>query len=205
MTIDFKEVEAWVASFFASDNSGHDLAHILRVVSNSQKIGELEGLTPAELHDARLLAYLHEMLDKKFFPDADLAHQQLVTQLTKWNIVGEEQEKLITSIGQISFSKRLPDNPVSLIVKVVQDADLLEAIGAIGIARTFMYGATRNTPIYDEKKAGVPNSSIIQHFYDKLLKISGLMSTAGGQKLAEKPQAFMESFLEEFYREWEGR
>ena len=202
--MDFAAITAWVATFFASDQSGHDMVHILRVEKNALFIAEAEHLDAREKEEVRLIAILHEMLDKKFFPDKDLAHQQLVEQLAVFGFDAEQVASLVTKIGQISFSKRTAANDVARTVKVVQDADLLEAIGAIGVARTMMYGATHNNPLYDPKKAGTPDSSIIQHFYDKLLKIQDLFSTTTGRKLGQRRTDFMKDFLAEFYAEWEG-
>jgi uncharacterized protein len=84
---------------------------------------------------------------------------------------------------------------------IVQDADRLDAIGAIGVARAFNYGGFRNNPIYDPD---LENASTIGHFYDKLLKLSDLMNTTTGRCLAEERHLFLEKFLEQFFKEWES-
>lgn len=202
--MDFAAMTSWVATFFGADQSGHDMVHILRVEKNALAIADAEGVTGAVRDEVRVIAIMHEMLDKKFFPDKVAALARLGKKLNAFGFDAEQSADLIQKINQISFSKRTPENNVAMTVKIVQDADLLEAIGAMGVARTMMYGATHNNPLYDPKTAGTPDSSIIQHFYDKLLKIQNLFSTETGRKLGQRRTDFMKVFLDEFYAEWEG-
>ncbi|WP_071131468.1 HD domain-containing protein [Enterococcus timonensis] len=197
-------VKQWVADFFSDDHSGHDLDHIERVVKTATYLAKEERLSAEEITNIRLLAYLHEMLDHKFFPDQNAAEKNLETFLNEQGVGLVSQMVWAEAISQISFSKRGDNNDVPFWVKIVQDADLLDAIGAIGIARTFMYGATRGSKMYDPISAGVKDSSIIQHFYDKLLTIIDLLETDAAKKLGAKRQMMMEDFLQAFYEEWEG-
>lgn len=200
-----KIVLEFVENYFAKDQSGHGMDHILRVVRTATYISEKENISTAETKKIRLLALLHEMLDGKFFPDKQAATTTLRTFLTQQGNSDTQCKAWIEAIGSISFSKRTPENQVPFWVKVVQDADLLDAIGAIGIGRTFMYGATHGSKMYDAKKAGIKDSSILQHFDDKLLKIPDLLSTKTGFELGQERKKIMTDFITAFVKEWEGR
>lgn len=200
-----EEVGSFVESFFENDHTGHGLDHLHRVVKMSQFLAQEEGMSPLEKENIYFLAWLHEMLDKKFFPNETLAKEQL-TAFFKTQGLSEEEEKFwIKNIQGISFSKRTEENNFPLWVKIVQDADLLDAIGAIGIGRTFMYGATHGSLMYDPQKAGIKDSSILQHFDDKLLKIPDLLSTSAGKEIGQERKQIMLDFLKAFKKEWEGQ
>jgi uncharacterized protein len=108
-------------------------------------------------------------------------------------------------IRNVSFSNKLPSgNQNDPLLLILQDADRLDAIGAIGIARAFNYGGYRNNPIYvpgDQK--GMKNQSTIGHFYDKLLKLKVMMNTPTGSHIAEERHLYLEKFMEQFYKEWD--
>lgn len=199
-----KIVKAYISEKFSKENSGHNLDHILRVVENTKVIGKEENLSKEELNRGIFLAYLHEMLDHKLIENEKLAKDNLKELLLSWQVKEAEIPQWIQDIQSISFSKRTKENKVPQYVRVVQDADLLEAIGAMGIIRTITYGAVKNRVLYDEKTAGVKNSSTIQHFYDKLLKIPDYLSTSSGKRYGKKRMEIMEEFLEAFHEEWRG-
>jgi uncharacterized protein len=193
-------------------DSGHNWWHIERVRKLALYINNIEGLADPDTID--LSALMHEVADSKFSGSNAPDDYYLVETFLKDNGIEKNvTEKVIIVIKNISFSsgdkqtgKMTPE------LKVVQDADRLDAIGAIGIARAFNYGGFRNREIYipeelpklnmpkDEYKQGDP--STINHFYNKLLLLKGLMNTDTGRKLAEEKHQFMEIFLERFYNEW---
>lgn len=198
-------VLTYVASYFAKDASGHGLDHILRVAKMATYISEKEKVSLVEKKKVRLLALLHEMLDGKFFPNPLEAETNLRNFLIQQGNTPEACQEWIQAVAAISFSKRSLKNEVPFWVKIVQDADLLDAIGAIGIGRTFMYGAIHGSKMYDEKKVGVKDSSILQHFDDKLLKIPDLLSTKTGFSLGQERKKIMVDFIAAFLKEWEGQ
>lgn len=197
-------VKAYITEKFANENSGHDLKHILRVVENARVIGVKEKLSEEELKHSILLAYLHEMMDHKLVKNQEDAKTNLKHLLLSWGVKENEIPQWIADIKSISFTNRTPENDVPLYVLVVQDADLLEAIGAMGIIRTITYGAVKNRVLYDEQTAGIKNSSTIQHFYDKLLKIPDYLTTSTGKAYGEKRMKIMKEFLDAFHKEWRG-
>ena len=192
--------------------AGHDYWHILRVLKLAEKIATREG---GDLFIIRLGALLHDIADAKFHNGNEsigpqIAREFLQSQKVEQSVI-EHIEQIIKNISfKNSFDKQ---NYTGLEFKIIQDADRLDAIGAIGIARAFVYGGYKNNPIYipgektpkkltkENYKKG--NTSTIQHFYDKLLKLKDMMNTQTGLELAEKRHRFMQQFLDEFYNEWD--
>ena len=188
----------FACDFFKNDHSGHDFAHTLRVYDLACYIAEQEG---ADVYIVGLAALLHDVDDHKLSPDTatekNRARKFLYSQGIEENIVGS----IVDMIRQVSFSQNtLP--PDTLEGKCVQDADRLDAMGAIGIARTFAFGGSRGRRMHDPEC--VDATSTIQHFYDKLLLLKERMNTATGSRLAAGRDDFLRSFLDEFYAEWDG-
>lgn len=192
--------------------AGHDWFHTERVWKLARKIQKLEG---GNLQIIELSALLHDIADPKFHNgDEDLALELSEKFLKNQNVESEIIEKVLFIIKHISFKNRkeAPEN-LPLELKIVQDADRLDAIGAIGIARTFNFGGFKNNLMYhpdikpnmnqtkEEYKAS--NGTTINHFYEKLLLLKDGMNTLYAKKLAEKRHQFMLLFLEKFYQEWE--
>lgn len=191
--------------------SGHDWFHIERVWKLSKLIAATEecNLTVVELS-----ALLHDVADAKFHNgDENLALVVARDFLEKQNVDEGLVEQVLFIIQKISFKNRgeVPEVlPIEL--KIVQDADRLDAIGAIGIARTFNFGGYKNNLMYhpdiqpnvamSKEEYKQYNGTTINHFYEKLLLLKDLMNTQKGKELAERRHHFMEIFLEEFYREW---
>lgn len=131
-----------------------------------------------------------------------------------WDIDGEIKLIVLKAVSQISFKGTDTMVPDSLEGKIVQDADRLDAIGAIGIARTFAYGGSKGRIMYDPKKKPMETmnsrqyfaseSTTINHFYEKLLKLKDLMNTDTAKKIAEDRHSFMNEYLDRFYKEWNG-
>ena len=191
--------------------AGHDYWHILRVLKLSEKIAEQEG---GNLLIVRLGALLHDIADAKFHQGDEQIGPQIAREyLLSQNVSNDIIEPIIRIIENISFKNSFEGQTyTSLELQIIQDADRLDAIGAIGIARAFIYGGYKNNPIYDPDlkpnlnmdketyKKG--NTTTINHFYEKLLKLKDMMNTPTGKKIAEDRHGFMLQFLEQFYKEW---
>jgi uncharacterized protein len=193
---------------------GHDWFHIERVYKLAMRIAQHEA--DVDILVVQLAALLHDIADSKFH-DGDetigprLAREFLITQ----QLPEAQMEQVIVIIENISFKGgNQAQTYFSKELAVVQDADRLDAIGAIGIARTFNFGGFKNRPLYDPaippdlqlskeayKKSTAPT---LNHFYEKLLRLKDLMHTETARELAAERHQFMEQFLSRFYAEWEG-
>ena len=188
----------FVKEIFAGDGSGHDFDHTMRVYRMALKIAEQEG---AAVKVVSLAALLHDVDDRKISPETCEKKERAVSFLRKNGADEELIGQVVQAISEISFSEG-NGKPSTLEGMCVQDADRLDAIGAIGIARAFAFGGSRNRRMYDPE--GLDQGSTIQHFYDKLLKLKDRMNTAAGKELAVQRDAWLRAFLEEFYAEAEG-
>jgi uncharacterized protein len=198
-----KTAEVFARKRMAGFDSGHDWYHIARVKTLASFINEKEKLCdPFTLEIAVLL---HDTADSKFNKDNQEDGYKVIADFMYRANLDEIKDQVINAIRNVSFSnKQLYGNEDDPLLMVLQDADRLDAIGAIGIARAFNYGGFRNNPIYvpDDEK-GLNKSSTIGHFYDKLLKLKDMMNTSTGRSMAEERHLFLEVFLEKFYNEWE--
>jgi len=186
---------AFVKKEFLGEGTGHDYFHLKRVVENALKIGKAEN---ANLFLVELSAWLHDVGDYKLHDGVDRSEELVKEFLLTQNLSDELIDKVNEIISQVSFSKG--NSVTSLEAKVVQDADRLDAIGAIGIARAFAFGGSRGRELWNPDQ---PESTTVQHFYDKLLKLKDLMNTETAKVIAEKRHRFLEEFLDQFYEEWE--
>lgn len=191
--------------------AGHDWFHIERVLKLSRKIAETENCSQEVVE---LSALLHDIADSKFHHgDENLALKISRDFLESQNVSEDIIQQVLFIIKNISFKNRgeVPEEiPIEL--KIVQDADRIDAIGAIGIARTFNFGGFKNNLMYDPNLPPKLNmtkeeykkneGTTINHFYEKLLLLKDLMNTAKGKELAQERHDFMLKFLDEFYREW---
>lgn len=190
---------------------GHDWYHIERVWKMALHIREQEG--KGDLMTIQLAALLHDISDAKFNDGDDEMGSRMAHEFLLKNNVGPEQaEHIQTIIKYVSYKGGFPQDQIdSIEFQIVQDADRLDAIGAIGIARAFNYGGFKNRPIYDPSiplkeyadssayyASGAPT---INHFYEKLLKLKDLMNTGTGNQIAQKRHAYMLQFLDTFYKE----
>lgn len=191
--------------------SGHDWFHIERVWKLSLKIHEKEGGNQLIIELASLL---HDIADPKFHNGDETIASKIVNQfLTEQSLDPETIEKVIFIIENMSFKNR-NDAPkdLPLELKIVQDADRLDAIGAIGIARTFNFGGYKNNLMYhpdiepklnqSKEEYKKSNGTAINHFYEKLLLLRDLLNTDTAKEIAEHRHQFMLQFLDEFYKEW---
>ncbi|WP_166387544.1 HD domain-containing protein [Polaribacter sp. 11A2H] len=194
---------------------GHDWFHIERVYKNAVLISKDESVDPFVVS---LGALLHDIADPKFFNGDETVGPKIATKfLVEQNVAKDVITHVINIIKHISFKNSLETNGkkfTSKELEVVQDADRLDAIGAIGIARCFNYGGFKNRALYDPEvlpnlnmtKEEYKNSSAptINHFYEKLLLLKDKMNTVTGQQIAAERHLFMELFLKQFDDEWNG-
>ncbi len=183
---------------FAGDSSGHDFDHTMRVYRMATRIAEEEN---ADLQIVQLAALLHDVDDRKLSPETYKNKDNAVAFLTQNRVEQDKIQMIVDIISQISFSAG-NGAPATIEGKCVQDADRLDAIGAIGIGRAFAFGGSRGRAMHDP--SGADQTSTIQHFYDKLLLLKDRMNTETGKALAHQRHQFMEDFLLQFYAEWNG-
>ncbi len=192
---------------------GHDWFHIERVYKNALLIAREE---TCDLQIVQLAALLHDIADSKFHNGDESIGPKIARDfLTSQQLDSETTDHIVAIIENISFKGgNFEKKFKSIELDIVQDADRLDAIGAIGIARTFNYGGFKNRALYDPKIAPKLNMSTeeykssqaptINHFYEKLLLLKDKMNTPTAKKIAQERHRFMESFLSQFYAEWEG-
>lgn len=187
----------YAGEIFAQDSGGHDLDHTVRVYRMAVRLAEAEG---ADTQITALAALLHDVDDRKISPETCETLDHARDFLHSHGVDGETTNRILSIISQVSFSGgKVPE---SLEGKCVQDADRLDAMGAVGIARTFAYGGSKGRRIHDP--AGEDKTTSVQHFYDKLLKLEKLMNTETGREMARQRHLFMEEFLQRFYGELDG-
>ena len=207
-----ESVIKFVKGIFAYDCSGHDYHHTMRVYRLAMQIAEQEN---ADMLIVQLAALLHDVDDVKLSPETHEAKKNAVGFMKNNGVDDKVIASVCKIIDEVSFAGTDSVVPSTLEGKCVQDADRLDAIGAIGIARTFAYGGSRGRKIYDpdiKPRIGMSkeeyqknmNSTSINHFYEKLLLLKDMMNTTSGKKLAEHRQAVMQEFLNEFMAEWKG-
>lgn len=206
------ETEKMVFQQLKEEGSGHDWWHIYRVTQTAKTIAEQE---KADLFTCIMAALLHDLADEKIVGDEKKGIEEIKRWLTEMNVDNLSQSNIINIITTMSFKGGGRPRMETLEGKIVQDADRLDAIGAIGIARVFAYSGAVNQLIHDPnvkvrndltpEKYRHEKSTAINHFYEKLLKLKDLMNTDYGKKLAERKHQFMEEYLERFFQEWEGK
>lgn len=177
----------YIKDVFMNDYGGHDVDHTLRVYQNAMKIADTEPMCDREI--VALVALLHDVDDHKLFETRNNEHARSF--LLNHHFNKQQIDHICNIINSISFSKNRGTQPKTLEGQIVQDADRLDAIGAIGIARTFAFGGERKRPL----------SSTIQHFDEKLLLLKDEMNTKEGKRLAEHRHHFMLEFLKELNKD----
>ena len=206
-----EQTKKYVEDFFKGDSSGHDYYHTLRVYNLAKTISEKEG---GNQEIIVLAALLHDVDDYKIIGENGIPFYNAKTFLKNNNVDEDEIAEICNVISTISFKGVDTVAPTSIEGKVVQDADRLDAIGAIGIGRTFAYGGKVGRPMHNPDIKYNENMTAeqyyknvgtsINHFYEKLLKLKELMNTETANKMAESRHIYMENFLNEFYKEWAG-
>jgi uncharacterized protein len=206
------KAEAYIAGVFAADSSGHDIWHSVRVYRTAMAICEEEKGADKDIVGAAAL--LHDVDDRKIGGDP-IGQPKARYFLGCAHATDEETERILKVISEVPFKASGTLTPSTLEGKIVQDADRLDAIGAIGIARAFAYGGAHGRMIYnpltkvnddpteEEYLSGSPDT--ISHFRQKLLKLKDMMNTEAGKRMAEHRHEVLEGFLAEFTAEWEGK
>lgn len=177
----------YVRALFEGNAGGHDAAHTLRVYHTAMRLADREPGCDREV--VALAALLHDADDAKLFDTEDCANARAFLRAN--GVPKAREDRICRAISSVSFSKnrgRRPDTPEG---KIVQDADRLDAIGAVGIARTFAYGGEHGRPL----------AASVRHFYEKLLLLKDEMNTDAGKAAAQERHAFMRSFLDELEKE----
>jgi uncharacterized protein len=204
----------FVKKTLANAEAGHDWFHIERVYKTAQAINETEKANDLVV---ALAALLHDIADSKFNNgDEEIGPQKAGDFLESIDVSPDVINEVKAIIKNLSFKASFDKiSYVSKELDVVQDADRLDAIGAIGIARAFTYGGFKNRVLYDPQikpnlqmtKEEYKNTTAptINHFYEKLLLLKTLMKTEAGKKMAQKRHDFMQLYLDQFYEEWEGK
>lgn len=204
----------FVKKTLADAEGGHDWFHIQRVYNNAKLIAKGEN---ADLFVVELGALLHDIADYKFHNGNESKGPKIASEFLRTKNVPEEvAEHVIKIIENVSFKGGNEGQSFNSIeLEIVQDADRLDAIGAIGIARTFNYGGFKGRALYDPKikpnlemtkeEYKASTAPTINHFYEKLLLLKDLMNTKTASEIAKKRHIFMEQYLEQFYKEWQGQ
>ena len=206
-------IKKYVQEVCKNDSTGHDWYHIERVYNNAMLINKKEQANEFIL---KIIVLMHDLYDHKFFNgNISKKLEETLKQLQVYEYFEEVDIKnIVYSCANLGFSSNIVEKKeLSHEGRIAQDADRLDAIGAIGIARTFAYGGKKGKLIYDpnnnqlvdeiEYKQKGSNTSI-SHFYDKLLKIKDLMNTDTAKEIAIERHKFLEKFLKEFLDEWNG-
>ncbi|MCP8968932.1 HD domain-containing protein [Ectobacillus ponti] len=199
----------FVKGILAGDASGHDWYHIERVHKLAAALAASEG---GNMFVIELAALLHDVADEKLNESEEAGLQKVQSWLEHLDVSREEQEHILHIITNMSFKGGHGGKVETLEGKIVQDADRLDAIGAIGIARTFAYGGAKGRLMYDpnvpyreamtKEAYRKSNDPSLNHFYEKLLKLKDLMNTAAAKRVAEERHRYMEQFIEQFMKEW---
>ncbi|PAN46774.1 hypothetical protein PAHAL_9G213700 [Panicum hallii] len=216
-----RRAEELVEREMAGRDASHDAAHALRVRDLALSLGAEEGLTaPARLLTVELAALLHDVGDYKYTKNnmEDMSVVEMF--LEEVGLEAGQKDEIVSIIKGMGFKNEVSLKSIvdsTLEFAIVQDADRLDAIGAIGIARCFTYGGSKNSALHDPRILPRDNLSkekymskeekqtSINHFHEKLFKLKDMMKTEAGRRRAEKRHRFMEDFVTEFYEEWSGR
>ncbi|MDO5365767.1 MAG: HD domain-containing protein [Streptococcus dysgalactiae] len=204
------QAEAWVKEKLAADASGHDFWHVNRVCRLAKIIAQEE---EGDVFICQLAALLHDMADDKLNADPKKARQDILTWLAGHDVSQKQSDQVMTIIDTISFKGGHGKPLTNLEAKIVQDADRLDAIGAIGIARCMAYSGHTGRLIHDPDRLPRETMTVeeyrqdgtaIMHFHEKLLTLKERMNTTYGRQLAEHRHQVLVSYLDEFYAEWDG-
>ncbi|WP_088071983.1 HD domain-containing protein [Gottfriedia luciferensis] len=203
------QLEQYVRNLHQGDSSGHDWYHIDRVRNLAVHIAEKEN---ANVFIVECAALVHDVIDDKLHDDLASQKIQLENILKELLNNSEEVNEVLYIIENISYKGGNGVIPTSLEGKIVQDADRLDAIGAIGVARTFAYGGKKNRSMYNPdfkirenmtiEEYRSDQSSSLHHFYEKILKLKDLMNTKVAYEIANERHQFVENFIDQFMKEW---
>ena len=207
------EVATYVEQKLSGEGSGHDWWHIVRVRNMAKNLALAEG---GDSFICQLAALVHDLVDDKLVADEGLALTEVRDLLTRLGVRSDQTDQVLAIIQAISY-KGGSQNHLDLTLEgqIVQDADRLDAMGAIGVARTMAYSGYHGRVIHDPEVAVRQNMTLeeyrshqgtaITHFYEKLLLLKDLMNTKTAQELAKGRHAFLEAYLDQFFAEWDGQ
>jgi uncharacterized protein len=205
--------EAFVRARCAHDSGGHDFHHLRRVRALALRLAEPLGADPFV---TAMAAWLHDVADPKLNADPQAGRRALEAFLDGCGLSAERRARVEEVVERVSFGKELDGDarPKSPELMAVQDADRLDAIGALGIARAFAYGGSKGQPMHDPDlpprrdldhgSYRTGKSTSVNHFHEKLLTLKGRLNSEAARAIAEERHRFMEAFLERFLSEWEG-
>lgn len=208
-----EQTALYVRNELGEDATGHDWYHVDRVRRTALHICKQEQVGDPFIIE--MAALLHDIPDEKLNDTAEAGRNKLDLFFQSIVLTKDAKDAIVQIIESISYKGGRKTELKTIEAKIVQDADRLDAIGAIGIARTFAYGGKKGQPIYnpnvnvreemslEEYRKG--KSSSIHHFYEKLLKLKDLLNTETAKEMAEKRHQMMVLFLEQFYLEWDGQ
>ena len=202
---------SYITELFKMDYSGHDCFHTIRVFKTASKIAYEEG---ADIFIVQLASLLHDVDDMKLSPETYKHKEKAVSFMKEHSIKESIINEVINIITEVSFVGNDSIIPTTLEGKCVQDADRLDAMGAIGIARAFAYGGSHDRMIYNPKiepqfylhkeNYYKNTSTTINHFYEKLFKLKELMNTEEAKLIAQHRENYMYNFINQFFKEWNG-
>ncbi len=181
----------YITGLYRGNSDGHDLDHSLRVYHTAMKIAA--NYSGCDMTVVALGALLHDVDDHKLFNTENNANARKFMECN--NVTGAKADEICEVINSVSFSKNKDRDPATLEGKIVRDSDRLDAMGAVGIARTFAYGGKNGRSLDDS----------VQHFYDKLLLLKDLLYTDEAKRMGEERYQFLTGFLEEYKKETEER
>ncbi|MGP1595094.1 MAG: HD domain-containing protein [Treponema sp.] len=205
-----QDAEKYAESIFREDFSGHDFFHTMRVFRAATYIAEKEN---ADIFIIQLAALLHDVDDRKLSPRTTANKDRAVSFMKSKKMNDDLCKTIVSIIEEVSYTGKDSNKPSSIEGMCVQDADRLDALGAVGIARAFAYSGSRHRPIYDPSikprmdmgKEEYQNhvSTTINHFYEKLFYLKDLMNTDTAKRIAEQREQYMKNFLTTFLNEWD--
>ncbi|CAM3738817.1 HD domain-containing protein [Alkalicoccus chagannorensis] len=203
---------AWAWDFFQSDSTGHDYHHTKRVASRAVRLAREE---EADAGICALAAWLHDIADDKFYHTKGEGAEDVVSFLRSEQLSTESIQAIMEIIDTVSYKGGFNRDPETLEGQIVRDADRLDALGAVGTARTFMFAGAHNSSMHrpgdplerelDQHAYERRDGSAVQHFYEKLFKLKEGISTASGRREALVLENRMTVFLEWFFEEWEQK
>ncbi len=201
----------YVREVFRADCGGHDAAHTVRVWRTACRLAEAEG---ADRFIVELAALLHDVDDVKLSPETHDGKDRAAAFLRGQGLEEDVIRRVCGIIGEVAYAGRDSVVPASIEGKCVQDADRLDALGAVGIARAFAYGGSHGRVMHDPESRPDPDmsgeayrrhiSTTVDHFYEKLFLLKDMMNTDAARAVAERRDRYMRRWLEEFLAEWEG-
>jgi uncharacterized protein len=202
--------EEFARNELAADSSGHDWWHVYRVTKLARKLAALEN---ADVFICTAAALLHDVADEKLNPSKEAGIAKIDGWLKENRADEDDAARIVEIVSTMSYGDSAGRRMSTLEGQIVQDADRLDALGAIGIARTFAYSGWKGQLMHDpglpprenmtKEEYRIGKSTAVNHFYEKLFRLKDLMNTAAARQMAEERHRFMEEYLNRFYEEWD--